>query len=324
MFEDPSRHRRARRRSPGFTLVELLVVIACIGLLVGMLLPAVQRSREAARRTHCQNNLRQVGLALLHFHDNHGSFPASGWTKVGPGNPYGKYVGWRALILPLLEQANLQDAYDFELHWWEGTNPATGTIAVSTFRCPSVPAGPAVLAAVPKPPRPALTFPAPLAPTDYEAVMGVQPASIDPVRYGTSNRFAVMHRNSQVRMGDIRDGTSNTIMVIECAGRPQTYRMGRPMAQANDQGLGWVDSEGPFSLDGSNADGSLEGCTPAHGCQYAMNRRNDNEPYSFHTGGIHALFADGHVQFLAEQLDLLTMAALCTRAAGEVVDLSRT
>ena len=100
-----------------------------------------------------------------------------------------------------------------------------------------------------------------------------------------------------------------------------TYRRGQRTGIPNDQGIGWVDSEGPFSLDGSNDDGSLEGCTPAGGCHRAMNRRNDNEPYSFHPGGAHFLFADGHVQFLAEQMELLTLAALCTRAAHEVVNL---
>jgi prepilin-type processing-associated H-X9-DG protein len=86
----------------------------------------------------------------------------------------------------------------------------------------------------------------------------------------------------------------------------------------NDQGIGWADSEGPFSLDGTNDDGSLEG---GPDCMIAMNGRNDNEPYSFHPAGANLLFADGHVQFTADTIDLATMAALCTRAAGELTSL---
>lgn len=304
----------------GFTLIELLVVIAIIAVLIGLLLPAVQQVREAAARTQCQNNLKQLGLALHGFHDANQVFPASGWTQAGPGNPQGKFVGWRPLTLPFIEQENLQKLYDFSSNWWEGTNPTAAGVPVKTYQCPSVPQRSDVLSAVAKPPRPAMTFPVPIAPTDYEAIMGVQPSSIDPARYNSVNRFSVMHRNSRVRMADVGDGTSSTIMVVECAGRPAVYRNGAMVPSlSDDQGIGWADSEGPFSLDGSNADGSSEGCTPANGCTFAMNVRNDNEPYSFHRGGCNFLFTDGHVQFLRSSIPLSVMAALCTRNAGEVV-----
>lgn len=306
-------------RRSAFTLIELLVVIAIIAVLIGLLLPAVQRVRDAAARAQCQNNMRQLGLALHHFHDQYGVFPASGWTQAGPGNPAGKYVGWRPLILPFIEQENLQRIYDFNLNWWEGVNLIAAAVTVKTFQCPATPSR-EVLSAVAKPPRPAMTFANPLATTDYEAIMGVQPSSIDPTYYNATNRFAVMHRNSRVRMTDIIDGTSTTIMVVECGGRPAIYRRGREFApNGDDQGICWADSEGPFSLDGSNADGSLEGCGPAAGCIYGINRRNDNEPYSFHSGGANFLFADGHVQFIAEDVPLRILAALCTRRAREAI-----
>ncbi len=166
-----------------------------------------------------------------------------------------------------------------------------------------------------------MTFSPPLAPTDYEAIMGVQPASIDSQKYNGSNRFAIMHRNSRVRLREVLDGTSTTIAVLECAGRPTVYRLGKAdFALSNDQGIGWADSEGPFSFDGASADGMQEGCTPANGCTFSMNKKNDNEPYSFHSGGINVVFADGHVQFLAESIQLTTFAALCTRAAGETIE----
>lgn len=318
-----SRHSKMPQSSSGFTLVELLVVIAIIAIVAGLLLPAVQAARESARRMQCQNNLRQLGLSLQNFHDVNKVFPASGWTTVGPGNPLGKYVGWRALTLPFIEQENLQELYNFRLHWWEGTNPTAGAVPVRTYQCPSTPTESDVLSAIAKPPRPALTFRSPLAPTDYEAIMGVKPASIDRNRYNESNRYSIMYRNSTVRIADVRDGTSHTVSIVECAARPHTFRVRSFMPELrNDQGIGWVDSEGPFSLDGSNEDGSLEGCGPANGCSYGVNKRNDNEPYSFHADSCNFLFVDGHVQTLTQHIDLLTLAALCTRAASESVELN--
>jgi prepilin-type N-terminal cleavage/methylation domain-containing protein/prepilin-type processing-associated H-X9-DG protein len=308
----------------GFTLVELLVVIAIIGILVAILLPAVQSAREASRRSSCQSNMRQVGLALQNFADVHKVFPASGWTQVGPGNPAGKYVGWRPLTMPYIEQENVKKLYDFDLNWWEGTNPAVAAIPVKVYQCPSTPTRADVLSAVAKPPRPAMTFVNPIAPTDYEAIMGVQPASINPhlssPLYDSTNRFSVMYRNSTTRFGDILDGTSTTITVVECAARPLVYRLRRAdPSLTNDQGIGWADSEGPFSLDGGKGDGTVEGCGPAGGCTVAMNVKNDNEPYSFHVGGSNCLFADGHVRLVGDTINLSTFAALCTKAAAEVI-----
>lgn len=309
-------------RRSAFTLIELLVVIAIIAILITLLVPAVQKVRDAAARTECLNNLKQLGLALHGFHDVNKAFPASGWTMAGPGNPDGKYVGWRPLTLPFIEQENLQKLYDFKSNWWEGTNPTAAGVTVKVCRCPSAPSR-EVTSAIAKSPRPAMTFPVPLGVTDYEAIMGVQPASIDPVLYNANNRFSVMFRNSRVKLTDVYDGTSQTIMIVECAARPLTYRAGRVQPGiANDQGIGWADSEGPFSFDGASGDGSQEGCTPANGCTASMNRRNDNEPYSFHPGGANFLFADGRAVFISESVPIRVFAALCTRGAGEPVNTS--
>lgn len=312
------------RRIHGFTLVELLVVLAIISILAALLFPAVQQVRASARKAECNNNMRQIGLATLGFVSSHRVFPASGWTMPGPGNPAGKYIGWRPLILPQMEQENLRRIYDTSLDWWEGTNAAAAAIPVSVFLCPSVPTRAPVLSAVAHPPRPALTFANPIASTDYEAIMGVQPASINPhfpmPYYNSDNRFSVMHRNSRNRLKDIHDGATNTVMIVECGGRPDVYRAGRFRDDlSNDQGIGWADSEGPFSLDASNLDGSIEGGGPANECYFVMNRRNDNEPYSFHPGGAHCLFADGHVEFVNESVGIEVFAGLVTRSGSEVL-----
>ena len=316
--------RNAPRATPGrsgVTLIELLVVIAVIGILVGLLFPAVASVREAARKAQCSNNLRQLGLALTNFHSTFRVFPASGWTTSGPGNPAGKYVSWRPLILPYLEQENLRNLYDVNLNWWEGTNPTAASVPVPAFRCPSSPTMPDVLSAIAKPPRPAITFATPVAPTDYEALQGVQPNSVNPnlptAIYNSTNRFSVMHRNSRNDFAQIGDGSSNTVMVVECAGRPSVYR-GRRIQDSlnNDQGICWADSEGPFSFDGTTSAGSVEG---GAGSTVVMNRRNDNEPYSFHAAGGNFLFADGHVSFLGESLDYRTALGLFTRAGGEIL-----
>jgi prepilin-type N-terminal cleavage/methylation domain-containing protein/prepilin-type processing-associated H-X9-DG protein len=306
-----------RRGRSAFTLIELLVVVAILGVLLALLLTAVQKVRAAADKMFCQNNLKQIGIALHHFHNDYRVLPPSGWTRAGTANPAGRYVGWRALITPYLEQDSIRNRYDFSVHWWEEPNVTLGGTVVKVFWCPSTPDRLWPTTAVPKPPRPALNLAVPLAGTDYEAIMGVQP-TVAPFYNGPQNRSA-MFRNSEIALEHIFDGTSNTILIVECSARPLVYRGRRPRPDLiNDQGIGWVDSEGPFSLDGANHDGSLQGLGPIL-TPRAINATNDNEPYSFHPGGANFLFADGRVVFINERIPLLTFAALCTRSAGEAV-----
>jgi len=303
---------------PGMTLVELLTVIAVLSTLLGLLVPAVQSARETANRAACQNNLRQLGLALHQFHDAHLVLPASGWTMAGPGNRRGKFVGWRALSLPYLEQANLQQQYDYGSHWWEGRNPSVGTLRLRVHECPSVAQRKEVTAAPAKPPRPAMSFPAALASSDYEAIMGVQP-TVGALYAEAALSRSAMFRNSAISLTAVTDGTSHTILLVECAARPLVFRGRTPRpGLSNDQCQGWIDSESAFSLDGASHDGSLQGRGPTL-TPRAINATNENEPYSFHPGGANFLFADGHATFLPDSVALEVFAALCTRAGGEAV-----
>jgi prepilin-type processing-associated H-X9-DG protein len=126
-----------------------------------------------------------------------------------------------------------------------------------------------------------------------------------------------MFRNSATRFADITDGTSHTVMVVESSARPAVFRQARLVRDAgNDQGNGWVDSEGGFSLDGSDASGTRLGQGPSVS-PYAMNRTNENEPYSFHSGGVHFLYADGRIEFTSDSIALPIAAALMTRATSD-------
>jgi len=306
-----------RVRSSGFSLTELLVVMAIVGAVASLLLPAIQQARESARRTACQNHLRQLALALHSFEAARTVFPASGWTTSSTHNPAGKFIGWRAIILPYLEQTALESAYDRDQHWWEGRNLVLGCERLPVFLCPSVGERSTLTAIVAKSPRPALQVPEPLGAADYEALMGVQ-AVVNADLYATpqANR-SVLYRNSATRMAEISDGTSQTIMVTECVARPLVFRgRTRRPELSNDQGQGWIDSESAFSLDGATADGAFTGLGPSLTSR-PLNATNENEPYSFHAGGAFCLFADGHVTFLAESISLPQFAALATRAGGE-------
>lgn len=121
------------QKRTGFTLIELLVVIAIIGTLIAILLPAVQQAREAARRTQCKNNLKQIGLALHNYLEAHGRFPSDRLAKPR--------TGWCALLLPFLDQLNLQDAYDFNHDYWDRENEAVTQLPLTVFACPSTPDG---------------------------------------------------------------------------------------------------------------------------------------------------------------------------------------
>jgi prepilin-type N-terminal cleavage/methylation domain-containing protein len=335
-----------------FTLVELLVVIAIIATLIGLLLPAVQSARESARRTQCLNHLRQLGLAFHTCLDARKYFPAAMYTANAnptaspvpkPGNPTGAEHSWRVLVMPFLEEKATAEAYDWKRNWWDtaGTQPATPTLGVrpdsnlalatsgvSVYLCPSVPPRSGLDNRIGASPdskdsaRPAInSLRAPLAFTDYETMTGVKSGvvGITPEPYAGASGDGMLVKDDITRIQKISDGLSKTLLVVESAGRPLTYRDGRlqtnPLGPIKyEQGAGWADSLGPFKLDSIKADGT-KGAAAGSGVPF--NATNEGEAYSFHDGGMAAVFGDASTRFLAENLDLRTFCGMITRAGGE-------
>jgi prepilin-type processing-associated H-X9-DG protein/prepilin-type N-terminal cleavage/methylation domain-containing protein len=302
-------HRRiCRQCRAAFTLIELLVVIAIIGAMIGLLLPAVQKVREAANRSSCTNNLKQVGLALHHFHDAKGGFPPAGVT--GPFLPLGVTTpgvqhGWTAFLLPYLDQEPLAGLYHWEVGSAHPLNQPAVNTAIRVLQCPSAEAN--------------RVFQIPTGGTaacaDYAALKGINPVLADLGwidRVG--NYSGAMAMQSMVRIADITDGAHETIMIAEAAGRPKLWRAGRPVPDTT-LGCGpWAEWGGcDLQPQGSTPDG----VTKPGPC--AINCTNQQQVYSFHPGGANALFADGSVHFVNARIDIREFARLVTRAGGEVV-----
>ncbi len=306
-------------RRTAFTLIELLVVIALIAVLIGLLLPAVQKAREAAFRGQCQNNLRQIGLALHNYHDANQTLPPGYLAKVpysdGATDTYPGW-GWAAFILPYVEQANVYHA--FNLSQPVQTFPGIQT-TIKTYVCPAD-LGTGTPFMVPT----AFSSPIALAaPSSYAACCGSDSAdTADP------NGNGVFFRNSQVRLTDILDGTSQTILVGE-------------RAFANAQGI-WAGAisngvilRGPMNKNPGTSDGPAPCLVLAH-C-HLINTQGDfdgglDDFSSLHFGGANILFADGSVHFIRNvpsdnpdgsyTPDSLILQALGTRAGAEVVPQS--
>lgn len=320
-----------RRR--GFTLIELLVVIAIIGILMSLLLPAVQAAREAARRSQCQNNFKQIGLAQHGFHDSKGHFACS---LRPPGITNAPRVSWITYLLPYFEQGAILEQYDLTLNWHIEPNRSLAATRLPTFQCPSTPSVDTTLDGAPDD-DPWVGF---CAITDYSPITAVDVRLFDA---GLVDQWGdgILPKNVVSRMRDVTDGLSNTILIAESAARPRLFR-GREEIKVDDlpantrvNGGGWVRPASDFSLDGSTYDGlSFPGpcgvnCTngeavgfddwPENTGWYGTN--GSGEIYAFHTGGVNVLYGDGSVHFIQEQIDIRVLAALVTRAGNEVFAL---
>jgi prepilin-type processing-associated H-X9-DG protein/prepilin-type N-terminal cleavage/methylation domain-containing protein len=293
-----------------FTLIELLVVIAIIAILIGLLLPAVQKVREAAARMQCQNNLKQIGLAMHNHESTYSAFPPAGW--VPGGNPSTPYHSFHTYLLPFMEQENVQRGINlnaFSIAPANMTSPVLRT-QIKPFLCPSAPQR------QPSDLGPAFGLPTGvvlLGQTDYAICDGIGGAFASALPAGTPSGETGLIRfdysttgTSRPRIGDCTDGLSNTTAVWEDAGRPARYELGRAVnASGQLVGSGWYDMQSEFFDDICN------------GTQ-AINCNNGDEIYAFHTGGTNVLWGDGHVSFVTQSTQAAVLAAMISRAGGEV------
>lgn len=300
-------------RQRGFTLLELLVVIAVVAILIALLLPAVQKVREAAHRSTCQNNLKQLGLAIQQHHDNFRVLPPARM-------PDPALKSWAVFILPFLEQQNVYARYVQDVNWSDPANQQAVNVQIKSLICPSTPdsdrrevlPGGRLTAAV----------------TDYGPVNHVsQELWEGQFIPQPGNAQGALRADEGTPVSEITDGTSNTLLLTEDAGRPKHYLRGRVPGPASSDpgcsnekvlsgrvgGAAWASDRNPFPLHGYTTDGKkCPGPCP-------INCTNNNETYSFHIGGVNAVFVDGSVRFLAETIQIPIFSAIVTRAGNEIL-----
>lgn len=304
------------KKRRGFTLIELLVVIAIIAILIGLLLPAVQKIREAANRMKCSNNLKQIGLALHNYQTQTGHFPPG---AVSGDNVVRQRLGitsttanhsWAPFILSFLEQDNLFRQYSLEADWASAANTSARETQVKMFLCPTTPNSANRLIA-----RTVNSLPIRSAPTDYAPCnaysttlegLGLVDVAVD--------RTGVLQVNQLWSVAEIRDGTSNTIALSEDAGRPGAWRAGKLVNPTSQADGGWADRDNEYVVHGYVSTGaSTPG--PCH-----TNCTNNNEVYSFHTGGANHVFADGSVRFVKSSMDIRQFVKLFTRSGNDIMN----
>jgi prepilin-type N-terminal cleavage/methylation domain-containing protein/prepilin-type processing-associated H-X9-DG protein len=302
-----------------FTLIELLVVIAIISLLMGLLLPAVQKVRAAANRIQCVNNLKQIGLACHNHHDALGSLPAGysaqlsyvdGATDTFPG------WGWGAMLLPFLEQDNLFKSINFNASLVSPDNATAVRAMVKIYQCPADQTPTAAFALPDSFGNPVIAA----APSSYAACVGGDETDVE-----AATGLGVFYRNSRTRLTDITDGASNTLMIGE-------------RAWSNAQGI-WAGAvpNGVLKRGKTNPNpGTAQAFIPASGLVLAHSHLNNaltdtdgglDDFSSNHIGGSNFVFADGSVHFIRNipsdtatgyTADSIAFQALGTIAGGEI------
>jgi prepilin-type N-terminal cleavage/methylation domain-containing protein len=283
-------------RRAAFTLIELLVVVAIIAVLIGLLLPAVQMARESAARTQCSNNMHQLGIALLKYHDDFGGFPPGHLTL-----PNGTQHNWATLILPYIELENLYRQYSFNVTW-SGTANDSGIIQtrISMYTCPSAPFDRHAANN-----RGVLDYPAINQITRPNPFATKLPPS-DPTFIG------VLGKNVARRITQITDGTTSTLILAEDAGRNECWEMGQHTGSLAQDGS-WANPGGAINVSGFNP------ATKSTPGPVAVNGTNSQNVYSFHLHVAGGLFADGSIRYLKDTTSIDTLIALVTREGREVI-----
>jgi prepilin-type N-terminal cleavage/methylation domain-containing protein/prepilin-type processing-associated H-X9-DG protein len=338
-----------KKNRTGFTLIELLTVISIIGMLVALLLPAVQSARESARRSQCANNLKQLGLSVFEYENKFKTLPTS---DRPPGLKTAPRISGLIKLLPYLGKEARLEAYDFTKGWFDNTGPDGGNLALTSepvpvYQCPSSPMAARKDGAPednPWVPKVAVTDYSPIIGVDYRlGPPGHKPApgldgqlglvNAETVTYSKATppipNSGLLRKNETARLADARDGTGVTILYAESAGRPYLYRktsaVGYDLTKHRVNGGGWARPASDFSLDGSSADGSsLPGpcainCT--NGDEAAekpfplphYDVHGTGEVFSFHSGGANFVFADGAVRLLDAAIEIREFAKLVAR-----------
>ncbi len=295
----------SRGRKLAFTLIELLVVIAIIAVLIGLLLPAVQKVREAAARTKCTNNLKQIGVAMHNHHSAHNSFPMgfNSRSLTTDGDGLGPGWGWAAYLLPYLEQDALHRKIDFNRDITDPFHAQTRITSLPGFLCPSD-----------SPPSPTFTVAGvancQVAFANYVGLGGIYEVTDNP-----DTNTGVLLRNRMYRVTDITDGASSTLMVSERHSKrsPMTTWTGAVTGSINPPTVVGYADEGPPTLILMNIGEPADARTPNNALDHV------EDPSSLHLGGINALFCDGSVRFVRNSINPITWSGLGTRAGGEVL-----
>ncbi len=313
-LQQPHSYPRIRH---AFTLIELLVVIAIIAVLIALLLPAVQQAREAARRTQCKNQLKQIGLAAHNYHDTHLTFPSGllNWpTPAGQQNPPKfRAVSVFALLLPQLDQGPLATQWDFNDPRQNVTSGRTAVV-LPVLICPSDALNPPITIHFPN-----------FNPAGDKYAMTSFGGSGGIKSYSPSNnptRDGIFYLNSAIRLSDILDGASQTLMFGERYHRDPDYD-GNAGSFTKITGWGyWSPTSGLPGI----GDVTLSAFVPInynHPSATAVNSTYEEQRVSSfgsgHTGGAQFTLADGSVRFISEDISMSTFTRLSTRAGGEIV-----